>query len=155
MGETGMSTASGSGIALGIRGRGGGSGSLGLGPLALLLVRSQGAQLEGVDAALAVHLVLEEGVYHAVAGGLQLGLEGVGDDDESRRSSDVSAGRNDGRVGSGLAWAAGERGRGAAGGGSRGGPWMWTMQVRPVPGWAMAACRGGGEKKRAVCITAG
>jgi hypothetical protein len=73
-------------------GGGGGSGLLGLEPLALLLVRGQGAQLEGVDAALAVHLVLEEGVDHAVAGGLHLGLESVGDDDESRSSSDVSAG---------------------------------------------------------------
>lgn len=58
-------------------------GGLGLGLLPLLLLGRQGPQLEGVDAALAVHLVPEEGVDHAVAGGLHLGLEGVGDDDES------------------------------------------------------------------------
>lgn len=53
--------------------------------LALLLVGCHGSKLEGVDAALLGHLVAEEGVDHAVAGGLHLGGEGVGGDDEAMR----------------------------------------------------------------------
>lgn len=72
-----------------------GLGGLGLGLggllrlLPLLLFRRQGLELEGVDAALASHLLAEEGVDHAVAGGLHLGAEGLGDDDESVGTSGV------------------------------------------------------------------
>jgi hypothetical protein len=54
--------------------------------LHFLLLRSQGAQLEGVDATFAGHFLVEEGIDHAVAGGLHLGLEGIRDDDQSEMS---------------------------------------------------------------------
>ena len=57
------------------------AGLLGLGGGVLL--GGDGAQLQGVDAALGGHLVLEQGVDHAVAGGPHLGTEGVGRDDEA------------------------------------------------------------------------
>lgn len=51
--------------------------------LALLFLGGQGLELEGVDATFAGHFVAEEGVDHSMAGGLHLGLEDVGCDDES------------------------------------------------------------------------
>lgn len=55
--------------------------------LARLLVGGEGAQLEGVDAALLGHFVVQQGVDHPVAGGLHLGVEGIGSDDEAERVS--------------------------------------------------------------------
>lgn len=65
-------------------GSGGGGLVLLLLPLALLLVGGQGLELQGVDAALAGHLVAQQGVDQTVAGGLHLGVEGVRDDDQPR-----------------------------------------------------------------------
>lgn len=53
-------------------------------PLALLFLWGQSAELQGVDATIPVQLFTEQGVDHTVAGGLHLGAESVGDDDESK-----------------------------------------------------------------------
>lgn len=68
--------------------------------LLLLLLGREGPQLERVDAVVPAHLVPEERVDHPVAGGLHLGAEGIGGDDQpGSRVSEPGWGGGWGEVG--------------------------------------------------------